>query len=83
MTDWNKIETDIKTDTNDWDRFSFCVEQGSHAYVNIFVEKGRKYKIPVLISKAVAYLLLATPIPTIMASVSQFKWNKSDDTSTL
>ena len=83
MTDWNKIETDIKTDSNDWDRFAFLAEQVGHAYINLFVELGRKHKISKPWAKGIAYVTLITPISIILGIISQIGWNKSDDTSTV
>lgn len=74
MPDWEQIELDIKDTDNHWERFSFLTEQIAHAYVNLYVEKGRKYNIPKPLCKLIAYGSLASPIPFIVGAIALIKW---------
>jgi hypothetical protein len=71
---WEQIEEDIKATDEHWIRYMFLSEQIGHAYINLYVEKGREYNIPKFLCKAVAYLTMLTPIPGLITAYAMYNW---------
>jgi hypothetical protein len=74
----DKIEDDIKSLDDHELRLAFCIEQTTHAYTNIFVEKYREWGLPKPqeLGRVTALFSFATPIPLIYFAYLSHKHKK-------